>query len=76
MPKWEYDKIDLSGIAAKAKDIDILNDAGKDGWELVAITRNNVAYLKRQLVDDPPQAEETPTQSVQRRRASPRPRET
>ena len=27
-------------------EIDLLNDAGQDGWELVAITDNNVALLK------------------------------
>jgi hypothetical protein len=43
MPRWEYDKIDLSDIPAKAEALDILNEAGRDGWELVIITRNNVA---------------------------------
>jgi hypothetical protein len=30
-------------------EIDVLNDAGEEGWELVAIAANNVAYLKRQI---------------------------
>src|SRR5215831_561637 len=51
MPQWEYSKIDLNNVPAKASDLDALDDAGKDGWELVGITANNVAYLKRMLED-------------------------
>lgn len=46
---WEYEKIDLNTVPPKADDIDVLDRAGRDGWELVAITRNNIAYLKRQV---------------------------
>ena len=49
MPEWEYTKIDLNDLPSKASVIDVLNDAGKDGWELVLITSNNIAYLKRQI---------------------------
>ena len=52
MPQWEYKKIDLNHVPAKASDLDALDDAGKDGWELVGITANNVAYLKR-MPEDP-----------------------
>jgi hypothetical protein len=51
MPQWEYSKIDLNNVPAKASDLDALDDAGKDGWELVGITANNIAYLKRMLQD-------------------------
>jgi len=44
--KWEYLKIYL-GTLPRTEDIDLLNGAGADGWELVAILSNNVAYLKR-----------------------------
>jgi hypothetical protein len=47
MSQWEYQKIDLSKIPAKIEDIDLLNDAGRDGWELVATTANHIAYMKR-----------------------------
>jgi hypothetical protein len=57
MPQWEYSKIDLNNVPAKASDLDALDDAGKDGWELVGITANNVAYLKRRL-----EHPETPSQ--------------
>ena len=38
MPEWRYDKIDLGGLPRRTSDIDVLNDAGKDGWELVTDT--------------------------------------
>jgi hypothetical protein len=46
-------------VPAKSSDLDVLDDAGKDGWELVGITANNVAYLRRQVEDPnapPPRA--------------------
>jgi hypothetical protein len=49
MPEWEYTKIDLNDLPGKAFEIDVLNGAGKDGWELVLITSNNIAFLKRQI---------------------------
>ena len=45
--QWEYRKILLSEHHRRADDLDLLCDAGERGWELVAITPNNVAYLKR-----------------------------
>jgi hypothetical protein len=47
--EWEYRKIDLSYLPRKTEDIDLLCDLGKGGWELVLISANNVAYLKRQI---------------------------
>ncbi len=49
MAEWEYTKINLNESPRKTEDIDLLNDAGKAGWELIALTSNNVAYLKRGL---------------------------
>ena len=49
MTLWEYRKIDLSGINARSDDVELLNHAGQDGWELLAITANNIAYLKRSV---------------------------
>jgi hypothetical protein len=50
MPRWEYRAIHLNEIPAGEEDIDVLNDAGKEGWELVGVTTSNIAYLKRQVV--------------------------
>jgi hypothetical protein len=47
MPQWEYSKIDLSNLPPRTDDVDLLDDAGRDGWELVGIAANNFAYLKR-----------------------------
>jgi hypothetical protein len=49
MPSWEYEKIDLNSLPRNTDEIDLLNDAGKEGWELVAITPNNIAYVKREV---------------------------
>jgi len=56
MPRWEYSKINLNDVPRRGDDIDLLNDLGKEGWELVAVIGNNAAYLKRQI-EDPPQPE-------------------
>src|SRR5207247_1010109 len=47
--KWEYTKIVLNEALRRGDDIDLLSNAGEDGWELVAILPNNVAYLKREI---------------------------
>ena len=63
MPEWEYTLISLNDLPFKPGVIDVLNDAGKDGWELVAITSNNIAYLKRQIAE--------PASKSARRKADP-----
>ena len=52
MPRWEYSKINLNEVPRKTEDIDLLNEAGEAGWELIGITSNNVAFLKR-LIEEP-----------------------
>ncbi len=47
MAAWEYRKIDLGTSQLTTNDIELLNAAGEEGWEVVHITDNNVAYLKR-----------------------------
>ena len=49
MPEWEYRKIDLGDLARNTSDLDLLDKAGEEGWELVVITSNNIAYFKRQI---------------------------
>ena len=45
MLEWEYRKINLSELPRGRDDVDVLNDAGKSGWELVAITGMNFAFF-------------------------------
>jgi hypothetical protein len=48
---WEYQKIYLNGHHRRGDDIELLSEAGRAGWELVTVTANSVAYLKRPLED-------------------------
>jgi hypothetical protein len=45
--EWQYRKVDLGDLPHRTSDIDLLNLVGADGWELVVVTTNNIAYLKR-----------------------------
>jgi len=47
--QWEYLKIAHNQLSPRAADVDVLNDHGDEGWELIAILPNNIAYLKRAL---------------------------
>ena len=49
MPEWEYRKIDLGDLPREKTDLDFLAKAGDDGWELIAITIHNMAYLNRPI---------------------------
>jgi len=51
--QWEYRKILLNEHHRREGDLDLLCDAGEHGWELVTITPNNVAYLKREVLRSP-----------------------
>ena len=53
MAEWEYTTINLCDVPAKILAVDVLNTAGGKGWELIAITANHIAYLKRQLAKPP-----------------------
>ena len=47
MNTWDYLTLELSGLPKRTNLFDALNAAGKEGWELVAITLNNIAIFKR-----------------------------
>jgi hypothetical protein len=50
---WEYLTLNLSDLPRETTELDLLNDAGTQGWELVAMTPNNTAYLKREITKKP-----------------------
>jgi hypothetical protein len=51
--QWQYRTVDLNDLPPRVRELDILNAAGNVGWELVVITANRIAFLKRQIDDDP-----------------------
>jgi hypothetical protein len=48
-PAWEYRRINLTASNHGTDDISVLNAAGEEGWEIVHISEENVAYLKRPI---------------------------
>jgi hypothetical protein len=56
MPQWEYCKVSLNEAPRRELDIDLLNGLGHDGWELVCVLSNGVAYLKRAISPPPSEA--------------------
>ena len=54
MSEWEYQKLDLNDARPRQDDMDMLNGAGREGWELVAVTLSGVAYLKREVQTEKP----------------------
>jgi hypothetical protein len=67
MPQWDYRKIDLNDEPRTEEDIDVLINAGEEGWELVIITPNNVAYLKRPSEAPAPAQEAAPPARTRRK---------
>ena len=55
MPEWEYRKLNLNELPRGRDDVDVLNEAGQEGWELVGITSLNLAFLKRAIDQPAPQ---------------------
>jgi H-NS histone family len=51
MRTWEYMKMVLNEASRRGDEIDLLCDAGAEGWELVAVLPNGVAYLKREVLE-------------------------
>jgi hypothetical protein len=46
---WRYLTIDLASLPAGVADVDQLNEVGRQSWELVSITPNGIAYLRRPI---------------------------
>ena len=64
MRRWEYKKIALNEAPRRGDEIDLLCDAGEEGWELVAVLPNGVAYLKRQVMDTVSESAERPSGEI------------
>ncbi len=45
--EWEYDLIDLGVARGRQREIDILNEAGARGWELIAVLPPQRALMRR-----------------------------
>ncbi|MET0651852.1 MAG: hypothetical protein ABWY63_04990 [Hyphomicrobiaceae bacterium] len=55
MRQWEYLRLDLNDAPRRGDETGVLNRAGGEGWELVIVSRNGVAILKREI-DQPASA--------------------
>ena len=71
--RWEYLILDLAHLPEKASEVDLLNEAGEQGWELTTILSNKTAYLRR-LIDDPAHEPESlaSVRSTRRKTTAPR----
>lgn len=49
MTRWEYCEIDLGETSKNLDEVDLLNRAGAQGWELVTIRLPFRAFLKRPM---------------------------
>jgi DNA-binding protein H-NS len=47
--EWEYRKLYLNQHSPRGDELELLNAVGTEGWELVGINNNNIAYLKREV---------------------------
>ena len=56
MANWEYSRLNLNDLPRETSELDLLNDAGEEGWELVFITSNHIAILKRSFDKQSPPA--------------------
>ena len=56
MKTWEYKIINVrsENYSMDPRRAEELNRLGDDGWELVSISNNNVAYMKRQHPEPAP----------------------
>src|SRR5262245_45492134 len=74
VPDWQYRKLQQNQHAPRRDELDMLNAAGAEGWELVGITSNNVAYLKREIEPETCAGLSSTAASGPSRRAGARPR--
>ena len=51
MRRWEYLKLSLTDVPRRGDETFVLNSAGNEGWELVTVTGNGLAILKREIAE-------------------------
>ena len=56
MTRWEHIKVNVNEATAKDADVALLNELGREPGELVTITPNHIAYLKRRVEEPAPPA--------------------
>jgi hypothetical protein len=64
MVRWEYLTIDLAYLPARTGEVDLLNDAGGQGWELITIMSNHVAYMRRPIDDRSRACQKRPSRPI------------
>jgi hypothetical protein len=64
MTRWQYDKVDLNDLPRKTTVKDLLNELGDEGWELVLVTANNFAILKRPIVEARPTRKKSASENI------------
>jgi hypothetical protein len=58
----------LADLPVRTDEIDLLDEAGEQGWELIAIMSNKIAYLRRPIDDAAHVPEQVPP--VRRRKTA------
>jgi DNA-binding protein H-NS len=46
---WEYYELDLTNVPKRQSELDLLNRAGQQGWELIALLPPHRALMRRPL---------------------------
>jgi DNA-binding protein H-NS len=69
MRTWEYKKIALNELKRGEDEIDLLCDAGEERWELVAVLKNGIAYLKREVMASARETDERLSEDIEQPQA-------
>ena len=64
MSQWEHLIVDLNTVSAKSSDVELLDALGQERWELITITPNKMAYLKRRTQEPAPPPKRATRRSV------------
>lgn len=50
--QWRYLSVDLGQLGRRERLEDLLNELGRDGWELVTVARPNLGLFKQEVIND------------------------